>query len=140
MPLDRPWVTAANYFMWLGVLSGNFAADYWFHRSCRLSKVAATMNIVYSEHAEQRFCERDGIAVSLAKIKRIGRLVDIDEEFHVSNVLHTFASKRISDVTVIVMTVMFNVSNKPKQPKQKRQTKYERLSRKSLPRGIHDFS
>ena len=98
------------------------------------------MNIVYSEHAEQRFCERDGIAVSLDKIKRIGRLVDIDEEFHVSNVLHTFACKRISEVTVIVMTVMFNVSNKPKQPKQKRQTKYERLSRKSLSRGIHDFS
>lgn len=94
------------------------------------------MNIHWSDHGLERFWERDGTSAPIDRIKRASRLVEIGEEFHVSNILHTFVCKRLSEVSTVIVTVMFNVSNKPRLPKQKRMNKYdyERVSRKSLER------
>lgn len=78
------------------------------------------MNVEWSDHALRRFCERDGTPVPFERIKRAGKLVDVGDEFHCSNLLHTFVCKRISEVSIIVVTTMLNVGNKRVQTQQNR--------------------
>jgi hypothetical protein len=78
------------------------------------------MNVVWSDHSLQRFFERDGTSAPIEKIKRAGRLVDIDEEFHCSNLLHTFVCKRVSEIGIVIVTTMLNVGNKRPQTQQNR--------------------
>lgn len=79
------------------------------------------MNIEQSgTHYVDRFEERasDGDAPPYAKIDRIGRLVDIGEEFHVRTYNNIYVCKRISELTVVIVTVLYNVSNKKHTTRQ----------------------
>jgi len=87
------------------------------------------LNVNFSGHALDRYSERDGCAIPFDQIKRAGNHVEIGDEFHTSTVLHTFVSKRVSEVLVLVMTVTFNVGNSPMAIRQKRRGRH-RVRRK----------
>ncbi len=72
------------------------------------------MNTEQSDHFIIRCEERagNGEAPPLAKIERIGRLVAINEEFHVRTYSYVYVCKRISERSIVIVTILYNVSNK----------------------------
>jgi hypothetical protein len=72
------------------------------------------MNIEHADHFMIRCEERaeNGESPPLARIERIGRLVAIDEEFHVRTYSYIYVCKRISERSIVIVTILYNVANK----------------------------
>jgi hypothetical protein len=79
------------------------------------------MNIYWSEHASERAMERgfEGLTAPRAKITRIARLVELGEEFHIKEPLFTWVCKRLTDQSVMLVTVLHTVHGM-KLPLQRR--------------------
>ena len=78
------------------------------------------MNIEQPDHFVIRYEERaeNGEVPPYDKIERIGRLVDIGEEFHVRTCVYIYVCKRISEQSVMIVTILYNVANKSHTTRQ----------------------
>jgi len=79
------------------------------------------MDIYWSEHANERAKERAfaGLKAPNAKIAKIARLVEHGEEFHIKEPLYTWVCKRLTDTSVVLVTILHTVHNM-KRPLQRR--------------------
>lgn len=78
------------------------------------------MNIEQADHFMIRCEERaeNGEPPPLARIERIGRLVAVDEEFHVRTYSYIYVCKRISEWSIVIVTILYNVANKQHSTRQ----------------------
>lgn len=83
------------------------------------------MYLVVSDHAWDRLEQRvqGEVEIPEARILKLGKLVETNDEFHVRGILYTFVCKRGGDA-VILVTVLYNVTDKPKTTKQNRQKEF----------------
>lgn len=97
------------------------------------------MNIYWSEHANERAKERgfEGLKAPKEKIARIARLVELNEEFHIKEPLFTWVCKRLTEESVMLVTVLHTLPTM-KQPLQRRR-QLHKLTRKRLKGNDYDY-
>ena len=96
------------------------------------------MNIYWSDHANDRALERgfEGLKAPNSKIAKIATLVDIGEEYHVKEPLFTWVCKRITEDSVMLVTVLHTVHGM--KPPLQRRKQLHKLTRKRLKGNDYD--
>jgi hypothetical protein len=85
------------------------------------------MYLVISDHAYDRLEQRvqGEVEIPEARILKLGRLVGLEEEFHVRDFLYSYVCKKDDCDAVVLLTVLVNVTSNPTMTKQNRRAEFQ---------------